>query len=112
MAGLFLGIDVGTGGVRACAIDAQAGIRGFASAALPAPRVNGDAIDQAPELWWLATVAAIGKLGESVDLGDIARVVAETAGAGSTAINRHFETVRASAEEERRLTSEAMHEIY
>jgi hypothetical protein len=43
---------------------------------------------------------------------DIARVVAETAGAGSTAINRHFETVRASAEEERRLTSEAMHEIY
>jgi D-ribulokinase len=77
MAGLFLGIDVGTGGVRACAIDAQAGIRGFASAALPAPRVNGDAIDQAPELWWQATIAAIGKLGESVDLGDIARVVVD-----------------------------------
>ena len=43
---------------------------------------------------------------------DIARVVAETAGAGSAAINRHFETVRASAEQERRLTTEAMHEIY
>jgi hypothetical protein len=38
--------------------------------------------------------------------------VAETAGAGSVAISRHFETVRASAEQERRLTTEAMHEIY
>ncbi len=43
---------------------------------------------------------------------DIARVVAETAGAGSAAISRQFEAVRASAEEERRLTSDAMNEIY
>ena len=42
---------------------------------------------------------------------DIARVVAETAGAGSAAITRQFEAVRASAEEERRLTSETMSEI-
>ena len=39
---------------------------------------------------------------------DIARVVAETAGAGSAAISRQFEAVRASAEEERRLTAETM----
>ena len=43
---------------------------------------------------------------------DIARVVAETAGAGSAAISSQFEAVRASAEEERRLTSESMNEIY
>src|SRR6201999_4146465 len=43
---------------------------------------------------------------------DIARVVAETAGAGSAAISRPFEPVVASAEEERRLTTEAMHDIY
>ena len=43
---------------------------------------------------------------------DIARVVAETAGAGSAAISRQFEAVRASAEEERRLTAEAMTELY
>ncbi len=43
---------------------------------------------------------------------DIARVVAETAGAGSSAVSRQFEAVRASAEQERRLTSEAMSEIY
>lgn len=77
MGGLFLGIDVGTGGVRACAIDAQAGIRGFASTALPAPRVDGNAIDQTPELWWQATVDTIGKLGEIVDLGEITRIVVD-----------------------------------
>ncbi|WP_029583439.1 lipoprotein [Bradyrhizobium sp. URHD0069] len=43
---------------------------------------------------------------------DIARIVAETAGAGSAAINRQFEAVRSTAEEERRLTAEAMNEIY
>jgi hypothetical protein len=42
---------------------------------------------------------------------DIARVVAETAGAGSAAISRQFEAVRATTEEERRLTSESMSEI-
>ena len=43
---------------------------------------------------------------------DIARVVAETAGAGSAAISRQFEAVRAAAEEERRQTVEAMNDIY
>jgi hypothetical protein len=43
---------------------------------------------------------------------DIARVVAETAGAGSAAISRHFEAVRTAAEEERRLTTDAMAELY
>jgi hypothetical protein len=43
---------------------------------------------------------------------DIARVVAETAGAGSSAISRQFESVRAAAEEERRLTTDAMSEMY
>jgi hypothetical protein len=43
---------------------------------------------------------------------DIARVVAETAGAGSAAISRQFEAVRTAAEEERRQTHEAMSELY
>src|SRR5262245_36033279 len=43
---------------------------------------------------------------------DIARVVAETAGAGSAAISRHFETVRAAAENERQQTLDAMNELY
>ena len=43
---------------------------------------------------------------------DIARVVAETAGAGSAAITRQFEAVRVASEEEHRQTIEAMHDIY
>src|SRR6201999_1501175 len=43
---------------------------------------------------------------------DIARVVAEPAGAGSAAISRQFEAVRVAAEEERRQTTDAMAEIY
>ncbi len=43
---------------------------------------------------------------------DIARVVAETAGAGSAAISRQFEAVRAAAENERHQTIDAMNELY
>src|SRR5205823_3219758 len=43
---------------------------------------------------------------------DIARVVAETAGAGSAAISRQFEAVRAAAEQERHQTLDAMSELY
>jgi sugar (pentulose or hexulose) kinase len=74
---VFLGIDVGTGGVRACAIDARAEILSTAAAPLPAPRQHGDAIDQAPELWWRAMVVAIGRLGEAVDLGRVARIAVD-----------------------------------
>jgi hypothetical protein len=74
MAGWFLGIDIGTSGVRACAIDERGDIQGMASAALPAPRQAGDAIDQDPELWWQAVTAAIPKLGEIVDLAYVERI--------------------------------------
>ena len=43
---------------------------------------------------------------------DIARVVAETAGAGSATISRQFEAVRVASEEEHRQTVDAMHRIY
>src|SRR5690349_17722526 len=69
---LFLGIDLGTGGVRACVIDADAKIVGIATTALSAPRQDGDAIEQEPELWWNATVETLGKLG--VDRNAIRRI--------------------------------------
>jgi sugar (pentulose or hexulose) kinase len=69
---LFLGIDLGTGGVRACAIDGQARIVGIATTALPAPRQEGDAIDQEPGLWWNAVVETLGKL--DVDRTSIQRI--------------------------------------
>ena len=43
---------------------------------------------------------------------DIARIVAETAGAGSAAISHQFEAVRQSAEEQRRITADTMAQLY
>src|SRR5262249_34147058 len=43
---------------------------------------------------------------------DIARVVAETAGAGSAAISQHFDAIRTTAELERQLTADTMKEVY
>ena len=77
MTGLFLGIDIGTGGVRACAVDARGDIHGIASAALPPPRQDGDARDQDPELWWQAAVTAIRKLGQTVGLDRVERVAVD-----------------------------------
>jgi D-ribulokinase len=74
---LFLGIDIGTSGVRACAIDGEERIAGAASVALPAPRQDGAAIDQEPEFWWRATCDAIRALGKSVSLQDVWRVAVD-----------------------------------
>lgn len=74
MTGVFLGIDVGTSGVRTCALDARGDILGMEAATLPPPLQDGAAIDQDPELWWHATVVAISKLERSVDLEAVERV--------------------------------------
>jgi len=71
---LFLGIDIGTSGVRACAIDGGERVVGAASVALPPPRQDGAAIDQEPEFWWRATCDAIRTLGKSIDLGRVWRI--------------------------------------
>jgi sugar (pentulose or hexulose) kinase len=77
MTPLFLGIDIGTSGVRACAIDGQERIVGAASVALPAPRQDGAAVDQEPEVWWRATCDAILALGRSVDLAAVRRIAVD-----------------------------------
>ncbi|HEY3144785.1 MAG TPA: FGGY-family carbohydrate kinase [Dongiaceae bacterium] len=74
MTALFLGIDIGTSGVRACAVDDEVRVVGAASVALPAPHQDGPAIDQEPELWWRATCDAIQALGRSVDLASVQRI--------------------------------------
>jgi hypothetical protein len=74
MTGMFLGIDIGTSGVRACAVDAHGDIQGMESAPLAPPRQSGNAIDQDPECWWHATAVTISKLGRSIDLEAVERI--------------------------------------
>jgi D-ribulokinase len=71
---LFLGIDIGTSGVRACALDASGHIASMAATELPAPRQQGAAIDQDPEIWWRAVIDVLRNLGRSVDLDTVSRI--------------------------------------
>lgn len=60
---VYIGVDVGTSGVRTVAIDAQGTIHAQGRARLPPPITtpNG-AQEQEPELWWAAVVEASRRL--------------------------------------------------
>ncbi|KPV40251.1 carbohydrate kinase [Thiohalorhabdus denitrificans] len=59
---LYLGADVGTSGVRVCALDGQGRLRGQEVAELPTG-VGGDGRhEQEPESWWEALMEATARL--------------------------------------------------
>ncbi len=64
---LFIGIDLGTSGVRACALDAQGARRGEARVGYPLPEGRGAAAEQDPAVWrdavWRAVRTLSGRLG-------------------------------------------------
>jgi sugar (pentulose or hexulose) kinase len=71
---LFLGIDVGTSGVRCCAIDRDAAIVADAQQKMPAPDRSGAAVQQNPQIWWEALLAALAALGRAVALKRVRRI--------------------------------------
>jgi len=62
MGELFIGIDIGTSGCRAVAVDGTGLSVGQASTAMPPPRRRGQAIDQDPAIWWAAVEQALSDL--------------------------------------------------
>lgn len=68
---LYVGIDLGTSGCRAVAIDAAGGIRGAAACPLPAPVRSGGRVEQDPEIWWEAVVATLRRLSAGIDAGAV-----------------------------------------
>ncbi len=59
---VFLGIDLGSGGCRLCAIDEQRRVVATAQAPLPAAIKRGSEISQDPNLWWQAVSAGLHEL--------------------------------------------------
>ncbi len=61
---VFLGIDVGTGGVRALAANDHGEVVGLTSVDFPVPRdeLPGGFHEQEPEMWWQTTCQALGRL--------------------------------------------------
>lgn len=64
---LYLGIDVGTSGVRAIAIDTTKQIRAESNTTLPAPLKDGNSIEQDPALWWQALQTVLKDIASQVD---------------------------------------------
>lgn len=64
---LFLGIDLGSSGCRAVAIDEAAEPVAAAAVALPLPRRGGAVSEQDPELWWRAVEDVLRALRHHID---------------------------------------------
>ncbi len=64
---LYLGIDVGTSGCRAAAIDDQGRPVDQVSVPMPSPKRNGALIDQEPSIWWSAVEKALLGLLDRID---------------------------------------------
>ena len=81
---LYVGIDLGTSGCRAIAIDAQGEVRAQASRPLPEPHRAGNQVEQAPLLWWEAMVATLTTLLQHIDGTQIQRLAVD--GTSSTVL--------------------------
>ena len=67
MAGLRIGIDFGTSGCRAVALDRADRVRALARVPLPAPNRSGAAVEQDPEVWREALVEVVRTLVAQLD---------------------------------------------
>jgi sugar (pentulose or hexulose) kinase len=82
MHGFVIGLDLGTSGVRAVAVDASGKILALGSATLPPTKATGTRREQSPEDWWNGCRTALDELGQKVDLAG-ARAIAVDATSGT-----------------------------
>ncbi|RMG28460.1 MAG: carbohydrate kinase [Gammaproteobacteria bacterium] len=78
---LFLGIDVGTSGVRACLLDQAGRRRGFSAVPLPPGRRSGTHSEQDPQAWWAALLAAVDGLAARQPLAAVAALALDATAA-------------------------------
>jgi len=71
---LFIGIDLGTSGVRACAIDQNEKLLHLCSTSLPSPVINNQSITQDPALWWQATEQVLKQLFAQIDPSEVVAI--------------------------------------
>ena len=74
---LFIGIDLGTSGCRAVAIDEQHHIHGEAAVDLPAPIRNGTHVEQDPQLWWTVVCDCLDSLTTNISPDQVAAIAVD-----------------------------------
>jgi len=82
MHGFVIGIDLGTSGVRAVAVDASGQILGIGAAKLPPTKATGSRREQSPGDWWNGCRTALDELGTKIDLSG-AKAIAVDATSGT-----------------------------
>ncbi|HHJ12942.1 MAG TPA: carbohydrate kinase [Gammaproteobacteria bacterium] len=70
----FVGIDVGTSGLRACAIDAHERVLADAAQRLPPPLRSGAAVEQDPGIWREALHMVLERLARSLHRHKVQRI--------------------------------------
>jgi hypothetical protein len=75
---LFVGVDVGTSGVRACACEASRRVHAEAEASLPGGWGEGGCHEQEPADWWSGLVAALNGLAEQIPPGSVAGLAVDS----------------------------------
>ncbi len=80
--GIYVGIDLGTTGCRALAIDANGMLLAQADATIPMPSRSDGQVTQDPQTWWTAANAALGMLAKRIDAGRV-RAIAVDATSGT-----------------------------
>jgi sugar (pentulose or hexulose) kinase len=82
MHGFVIGLDLGTSGVRAVAVDSAGKILALGSSTLPPTKATDARREQSPEDWWNGCRAALDELSQKIDLSG-ARAIAVDATSGT-----------------------------
>jgi sugar (pentulose or hexulose) kinase len=71
---LFIGVDLGTSGCRAVAIDMAGQIQMQLETETPQPYCQGQKVEQEPKVWWQATQRVLKKLSQKINPTQVAAI--------------------------------------
>ncbi|TDR74631.1 xylulokinase [Photobacterium lutimaris] len=91
---MFIGIDLGTSGVKVVLLDESGHIIGAETVALTVSRPAPMWSEQSPEDWWYATSEAISSLREKVDLSNVRAIGLSGQMHGATLVDSHGDVLR------------------
>lgn len=89
MHGFVIGLDLGTSGVRAVAVDASGQILGTGAAKLPPTKATGARREQSPEDWWNGCRTALDELGTKLDLSGAKAIAVDATSGTILPVDRH-----------------------
>lgn len=86
---LFIGIDLGTSGCRAIAIDDNGRIQGNTITTLPEPLRNNLRVEQNPALWWEAVCACLSELTTQINTKGVKAIAVDGTSASLLLVDRN-----------------------